>query len=246
MSFNITSSDEYDKREGEIIFQSKDISEVVHIYQAGEGVLMLTKNEYPVSDKGAVVAVEVNSNFSFDVQMPNVSWVKEMVETRGVSSSTLYYTISPNETYESREAEIIFYDKNSSIKETMKIIQAQKDAIIVSQKEYDIPVNGKVIEIELNANVEYQVTVLDEYDWIKPVDNFQIKGLANNKLYFQIEENTLSKRRKGIITIESVSKAISEDIIINQGRVKDKDAIELHVETAGTLNKLIAPSKNIK
>lgn len=243
LSFNITSSDEYDKREGEIIFQSKDISEVVHIYQAGEGVLMLTKNEYPVSDKGTVVAVEVNSNFSFDVQMPNVSWVKEMVETRGVSSSTLYYTISPNETYESREAEIIFYDKNSSIKETMKIIQAQKDAIIVSQKEYDIPVNGKVIEIELNANVEYQVTVLDEYDWIKPVDNFQIKGLANNKLYFQIEENTLSKRRKGIITIESVSKAISEDIIINQGRVKDKDAIELHVETAGTLNKLIAPSK---
>lgn len=70
--------------------------------------------------------------------------------------------------------------------------------------------------------------------------------MANNKLYFQIEENTLSKRRKGIITIESVSKAISEDIIINQGRVKDKDAIELHVETAGTLNKLIAPSKNIK
>ena len=40
-----------------------------------------------------------------------------------------------------------------------------------------------------------------------------------------------------------MSKAISEDIIINQGRVKDKDAIELHVETAGTLNKLIAPSK---
>lgn len=149
LSFNITSSDEYDKREGEIIFQSKDISEVVHIYQAGEGVLMLTKNEYPVSDKGTVVAVEVNSNFSFDVQMPNVSWVKEMVETRGVSSSTLYYTISPNETYESREAEIIFYDKNSSIKETMKIIQAQKDAIIVSQKNMIYLSTGRSLKLNL-------------------------------------------------------------------------------------------------
>ena len=53
---------------------------------------MLTKNEYTVSDKGEQITVELNSNFDFDVKMPQVDWITTTV-TRSVSSHTLYYTI---------------------------------------------------------------------------------------------------------------------------------------------------------
>lgn len=108
LSFDIAPSEEYDKRTGEIIIQSGELSETVHVYQSGEGVLLLTKSEYSVSDKGETIAVDLKSNFEFDVKMPDADWVQSAAKTRGMSSHTLYYTIAPNETYDSREAEIIF------------------------------------------------------------------------------------------------------------------------------------------
>lgn len=108
LSFDIAPSEEYDKRTGEIIIKSGEFSETVHVYQSGEGVLLLTKSEYSVSDKGETIAVDLKSNFAFDVKMPDVDWVQSAAKTRGMSSHTLYYTIAPNETYDSREAEIIF------------------------------------------------------------------------------------------------------------------------------------------
>ena len=70
--FYISKSEEYDKREGEIIFRSGELEEVLKVYQTGGGILLLTKNEYTVSDKGEQITVELNSNFDFDVKMPQV------------------------------------------------------------------------------------------------------------------------------------------------------------------------------
>ena len=50
--------------------------ETVHVYQTGGGTILLTKNEYPVSDKGETIAVELKSNCEFEVKMPNVDWIK--------------------------------------------------------------------------------------------------------------------------------------------------------------------------
>ena len=123
-SFAISPSEEYDKREGEIIFQSKDISETVHIYQTGGGILILSPNEYSVSEKGGTIRVEIKSNFNFDVQMPDVDWIEPTTKTRKIATNTIYYTISPNETCDDREAEIIFFNKERPIKyEILKIIQ---------------------------------------------------------------------------------------------------------------------------
>ena len=109
VSFTIDKSEEYKKREGEIIIKSGMLSETLKIYQAGSAILLLSKNEYAISDKGEQITVELNSNFEYDVQMPQVDWITS-VKTRGISSHTLYYVISPNDSYDSREAEIVFYD----------------------------------------------------------------------------------------------------------------------------------------
>ena len=149
--FYISKSEEYDKREGEIIFRSGELEEVLKVYQIGGGIVLLSKNEYIVSDKGEQIAVELNSNFDFDVKMPQVDWITATV-TRSVSSHTLYYTVTPNETYDKREAEIIYYDRNDkSVADTLKIVQVQKDAILLSQKEYSVGMEGGTIRIEIKS-----------------------------------------------------------------------------------------------
>lgn len=215
-SFDIAPSEEYDKRTGEIIIQSGELSEIVYVHQSGEGVLLLTKSEYSVSDKGETIAVDLKSNFEFDVKMPDVDWVQSAAKTRGMSSHTLYYTIAPNETYDSREAEIIFYDKNSAVKDTLKIVQAQKDAIIIGKKEYKISANGETIGIELSSNINYDISLPTGCSWIKMIDTPITKGLEQHTVYLKIDKNDTPTQRDCEVVISNKASNISETIKIIQ------------------------------
>ena len=172
--FDIALNEEAEKREGEIIFKSGDKLETVKVYQAGGAVILLSQNEYAVSDAGDTMSVEIKSNVDFDVQMPEDDWITDEASSRGMSSHTLKYVIAPNEGYDSRSVEIIFYDKNSDLNDTLKIVQAQKDAIVISKKEYDVEADGETIEVKLSANVDFEVT-MPEVDWITQVESRSLK-----------------------------------------------------------------------
>ena len=194
-TFNIASNEEAENREGEITFKSGDKVETVKVYQAGGAIIMLTQDEYIVSDAGEMITVEIKSNIEFGVQMPDVDWIVDEASSRGMSSHTLNYYIEPNEGYDSRSAEIIFFDKNSDLKDTLKVIQAQKDAIVISKTEYTIPVEGGTIDFEVSSNVEFNTEI--SVDWIKQVTTS--RGLENKQLHFTIDENT-ELERGGTIT----------------------------------------------
>ena len=123
----IAASEEAIKREGEITFKSGDIVESVKVYQAGEAVLLLSKSEFTVGEAGETITIDIKSNVDFGVQMPNADWIKEEASGRGMSSHTLRFVISENETSEARSAEIVFYDKNSDLKNTLKVTQSAKE-----------------------------------------------------------------------------------------------------------------------
>ncbi len=128
-SFAISPSEEYDKREGEIIFQNGKQKEVLKVCQAERAFLNLIKNEYTISDEGGRIAVELNSNFDFDVRMPQVDWIT-VTTTRSVSTHTLYYMIAPNEAYNKREAKIIYYNRNNEgLADTLNVVQQGKSVL---------------------------------------------------------------------------------------------------------------------
>lgn len=217
LRFHISPSEEYDKREGEIIFRSGELVETLKIYQTGGGILLLSKNEYTVSDKGEQIKVEISSNFDFEVKMPQVDWITANV-TRSVSSHTLYYTVAPNTTYDKREAEIVYYDrKDKSVADTLKIVQVQKDAILLSQKEYSIGYNEEYIEVDVNTNVDFEVQIQNSCtSWITMLENPVTKGLVSHKLKFKISENTSYDERSGEIVIKDRKGGLSETIIVRQ------------------------------
>lgn len=212
ISFTIDKSEEYDKREGEITIQGNGLSESLKVYQTGGAILLLSQNDYTVSDAGERIAVELSSNFEYEVQMPQVAWINVAPETRGVSSHTLYYDISPNVTYDSRTAEIIYYDKNGLIADTLRVRQVQNDAILLEQNSYDIDYKGGIINVKLNTNVDVVATVSEEAsDWISVPTT---RGLVEKNYTLTIAENESYESRVGSVTFTSDS--LSETITINQ------------------------------
>ena len=211
-SFTIAASEDTEKREGEITFKSGDKVETVKVYQAGGPIVLLTKNEYTVSDQGETISVDLKSNVEFSVKMPEVDWITEENASRAMSSHTLKYVISPNEDYDSRSAEIVFYDKNSNATDTLKVIQAQKDAIVISQKNYEVKAEGETIEVKLSTNVEYEVT-MPEADWISQVSS---RALTEHTLYFKVNESTSEDDRSAEIVFKDKNSDLSEKVTITQ------------------------------
>ena len=211
-TFTIAPSEEYEKREGEIHIKSGDKLEIVKVYQAGGAILMLSKNDCSVSSEGETISIDIKSNIEYGVQMPNVDWITDVSASRAASSHTLKYVVLPNETPDARSAEIIFYDKNSSLKDTLKVVQAQKDAIIISKKEYEVKAEGETIEVKLSANVDFEV-IMPEVDWVSQV---AARALTEQTLYFKVAENkNYDSRSAEIVIINNVSQ-LSEKIIVSQ------------------------------
>ena len=203
LTFDISPNEEYEKREGVIYITNGELTETVHVYQASGGVVMLTKNEYFISDKEQTIVVDIKSNFNFEVKMPNVDWISIAPSTKSMSSHTLYYIISPNEEYDSRESEIIFYDKsNVKLADTLKIIQAQKDAIIISKKEYEVNSKENTIEFEVNSNIDFKVSIPSAASkWIENITTTQTRGLISHKVYLKINgKNNLENAKKTLVS----------------------------------------------
>lgn len=211
---DIAINEDFEKREGEITFKSGDKVEIVKVYQAGGAILLLSQNEINVSDKGDIISVDIRSNIEFGVKMPNVDWIVDEASSRGMSSHTLRYIVEPNEGYDNRSAEIIFYDKNGSLKDTLKVIQTQKDVIILAKSEYTVDSKTNQLDFTLNTNVDYKVET--SVDWIKQTS--ESRALKEDKLSFIIDENTSEKDRESVITISSEN--ISQTIkVIQKGKI---------------------------
>ena len=211
-TFEIALNEESKKREGEITFKSGDKVETVKVYQAGGAIILLSQNEYTVNDAGETISVDIKSNVEYGVQMPDVDWIADEVSSRGMSSHTLKYVVSPNEGYDARSAEIIFYDKNSELKDTLKVIQAQKDAIVISQKTYDVKAMGETIEVILTTNVNFDI-MMPNIDWINQSES---RSLTEHKLYFKVDENKSDKERSCEIIIKNTDKQLCDTITIVQ------------------------------
>ena len=196
---DIAMNEDAEKREGEITFKSGDKVETVNVYQAGGAIILLSQDEYIVSNAGETISVEIKSNVEYGVQMPDVDWITNEASSRGMSSHKLKYAVAPNENYDSRSTFIVFFDKNSSLKDTLKVAQAQKDAIVVAKNEYVVESTAGDLKFEVNTNVDFEVS--SSVDWIK--QNTESRGLEAKPLSFAIEENISEEAREGMIVMSS-------------------------------------------
>ena len=236
LSFSIDRCEEYDKREGNIIIKGKDKAETVTVYQAGEGILTLTKNEYNLSSSAQELAIEISSNFDYSVELPDVDWLKEVTaQTRGISTHSLRLSVAGNDSYDDRSAKIRVYDRNSSISEEVIINQSQKNALIIENKEYTLDENGGNFTVETNSNINYGVKI--DCNWIKET-TATTRGLVASSHSFSVSAITDNSDRQGTITFYDTTTGIKEVVIVKQNKsiYFDENTITMIEESERKLN----------
>lgn len=211
LNFVITPNTSFDKREGKVIFSSSLGDEVVSVYQAGEDpALVLSQSEYNVSGKGETISVEVSSNVDVEYSI-SANWVKEVV-TKTMSTDRYTFEVLPNNGYDARDAEITFVNRANNLTETVKIHQRQKDALILSVKDFVCDPDGETIEIVLQSNVEYEYT--SDVDWIAEVNTKVLVEHIHSFNVAALPEGVVS--RKGYITFTNTQSGISEQVTVSQ------------------------------
>ena len=221
-ALTIDANEEAEKREGEIYFKSGDKTETVKVYQTGSPVILLSQNEYDISEAGDTISVEVKSNVEYGIQMPEVDWIIDEASSRGMSSHTLKYIIKANETSNSRSAEIIFYDKNSELKEVLKVIQEPTERIILSEKNITIDSKGGTFEVRINKNIDYRVGNFFT-DWIKE----ESVDYSNHAIKYMIGSNNNMNSREGFLVFGDKNSALSDTITITQSGLEPATDFEM-------------------
>lgn len=199
LTFHADENTNTEPRQGIITLHGgNQLVEEITVYQAGDTpTLVLTQSEYMVGSDGETIKVELRSNSHYEIEMPNADWITENT-ARSISTYTHYFTIAPNETYDSRNAEINFIDKENGLKQTVSITQMQKDAIILAQDIYEMPAEGGALDFVVQTNIDFNVIISSE--WITQTEG-RSRGLVEKTLHFNIAANNEESSREATITI---------------------------------------------
>lgn len=213
LNFTIEPNETGDKREGEIIIKSGELSETIKVYQGFEDFITLTKKDFTIPEEGGNVDIEIKSTLDYEVKMlSDIDWITE-IQSRAVSTHTHHYTVSPNDTYDSREAKIVFYNpKDENVADTVSIYQMYKGAILVARNEYQFGIDGGTLNLAVQTNLEFDVEVSDT--WIQQVQ--PTRALTEYNLSFAISKNTEQKDREGTITVKDKNSDKKQVVTIKQ------------------------------
>lgn len=234
-------------RTGSIVFYAPDktgpdglpLEEVVNIYQHEKSILLLEESEASISDRGGQLWVDISSNVDFDVQLPAEGWIQRDASTRIASSHTLCFTVQPNDTYDVREADIVFYQKdNPDLADTLHVVQAQNEAVILGSDVLEVAQEGGVVEVLVKSNVDVELYIFDGYaDWLKQVDTkLQTRALTENRFYLEVAPNPYYDERKGSVLVRGNGESYHQQelkIVQGQRRHLEMNSDTLVVEPEG-------------
>lgn len=218
-TFDIDKNESYDAREGTIVIKEKNGNDVktIKIKQAQVDAIIISSKEYSLSNKAQSLEVKLQTNVDLDVVIPDNAkpWISH-TSTKALSDKTLVFDIKENEDYSARSCEIIVKKKNGTFADTVRIKQVQKDAIVLSQKEYKLSSDKHSLEVKLQTNVDVEVNIPESAkSWISYIET---KALADKVIILGIESNGTYGERASEIYIKDKSSSLQDTITIIQAQ----------------------------
>ncbi len=229
--FTVKPNETGSAREGEIIIKSGDLSERVVVYQAFKRFIVLTQNGFTLPEQGGVIDVEIKSTVVYESKiLSDADWISE-IQSRAESTHSYHYAVSPNESYDSREAKIAFYDpQDIHLADTVTVFQMYKGAIIVARDEYEFDTDGGILDLTLQTNLDIEVGISDS--WIQRIQ--PTRGLEELSISFSIAKNTDRIDREGSITIKDKNGDRQQVITVRQSYVDvEREALVAFYESTG-------------
>lgn len=222
----------YDDRDCTVTIEGEGITKTITVNQGENLGLLITQDRYELSNEESTIKVEVKANVEFDVEI-NDKWITK-IEPRSLTTSEIEFKIAENDTYDNREGSITIKQKDGDMVSTITIFQSQEDAIILSEKEFDLSSAAQSVEVEVKTNIDYEIIIPeDAKDW---VSHATTRALRTETVVLDIAENKEYEERTVEVIVKDKKTDLEETVTIKQAA---NTGIIVNVETPGTLKELL-------
>ncbi len=232
----------YEDRTATVTIRMEELTQTVTIKQPANLGIILPTRSYNLESGSNSFNVEVQANVPYSVSS-SVDWIKQ-TGTKALTSTTYVFSVEENASYDDREGTVTIKSQNSSVPDqVITVRQAQKDALIVKDKSFDMPYGGGEIEFKVEANIDFDVTPRE--DWIHHVET---KAMSSSTVRLTIDENPTYSKREGKIEIKQKNGSLPHTITVKQAEriavtsiTLDQISLTLKPEETATLVATVKP-----
>ena len=202
----------------------------------GEDIIPEIKLESSLAnftEDGGSTIINFTSTDVWTAEVDNSNdWCRVSPESGKAGKISLIISAEANSVIEDRTATVMV--KSGTVKKTITISQNRKSIITSAQDEYTVDGKGEKLEIEVEHNVDFDITI--DCEWIT-FD--QTRTLETDKLTFVIAENERTYSRTGYITLSAKDDGIAtKEITIKQ----NGGIFEIHYTSLN--GQIVSPSPN--
>ena len=212
ITLTAAASDVYDDRNTVITVKAGDKTETFTVTQKYAEALLVTKSKFDIPQEGGDFTIEIQSNISYKIQidLDSQSWISEAPQSKALTTYTHTFSVESNPNTTKRDGSIEIIGSNGKT-ETVNIYQAQKDELVLSKSEETVPAKGGEVRVQLRSNVDYEVIMPENNDWIE-----QIQSDKADELIFNVKPNDKTEDRKAEITVKDKNSDLSQIFTIKQ------------------------------
>ena len=230
-AYTVDENTGYDARQTDLIVRdvhNPSLADTLTVRQAYRDALIVAQREYDIPAEGGTLDFHVQTNATLEA-VSSADWLTRLPDTRALRDEVLHFAVAANTGYDAREATVIIRSVNDpACADTMLIRQGYQDAIIVAQREYDVPGTGGTLDFTVQANVE--VTATADVDWITQAPG--TRGLVEKNLCFDIAPNEGTEARQGTITLSGGG--VTQAITVRQEAYEEPDQVRVEYRTGYT------------
>ena len=213
ITITVQGNDNPDDRSATVRIKAGNTTIDIVVSQKGKDSLTTTASKNEFGPEGGELTIEVKANidFSYSIAEGCKDWISES-GTKALTTTTLTFKIAENEDVKKREGSVTV--KSSLGEEVMKVYQSGTDpTIVITQNEYSVEAKGETIQVEVSSNVNVEMAIPDDCDWIKEE---KTKAISTNTFYLNVLENTNLDSRAAKVVFKNVENGLAEEVTVNQ------------------------------
>ena len=208
MSFKIDATRDESARVGEIIFMSVEdekLRDTVYVYQVQRDVIVLSRSEYVVPLEGQTLKIDLRSNVTYDVEIPqDVDWLRlDPGRQRSPRVDRLLLQVDEFMDGGTRNCVVTVRDRNTpSLYAEIKVLQIDREIIVIEDSEFVVdrvltaPREEATYMLNISDNIDgrYELVIPNHANWIQPAP--VTFGLASGSMRIKLTENPIDKTQR--------------------------------------------------
>lgn len=216
----------YEDREAVITIGNKEAGAEIKIsvHQPFTTVFKADNTAFDVAMEGGTVTINMESNISYDVTIPaGCDWIsmptasrRQGAGTRGTNTSAVVLRVKENTSYKDREAVVTISNKDANASISIYIHQPFTTVFKVDKNEFEVPMKGGSVTVNVESNVSYDVKIPSDCNWISLLSSTRTRAAKTSVVVLRVAENVTGKDRSSVVTIGNSSAGVSAGITITQ------------------------------